>query len=63
MKFYYTYILKSQKDGTLYTGSTNDLRKRLKQHNAGNSVYTIQKVDAPMISFITRHVCQKKNLK
>ncbi|MGC9611150.1 MAG: GIY-YIG nuclease family protein [Minisyncoccia bacterium] len=29
----YTYILKSKKDGNLYTGSTNDLRKRFKQHN------------------------------
>jgi len=33
--FYYTYILKSKKDGKLYTGSMNDLRKRLDQHNNG----------------------------
>ncbi len=38
--FYYTYILKSGKDGKLYTGSTNDLRKRLKQHNNGLSTHT-----------------------
>ena len=38
--FYYTYILKSKKDGKLYTGSTKDLRKRLKQHNEGLSTYT-----------------------
>ena len=38
--FYYTYILKSKKDGKLYTGSTNDLRKRLSQHNKGESTYT-----------------------
>ena len=38
--FYYTYILKSRKDGKLYTGSTKDLRKRLKQHNDGLSTYT-----------------------
>jgi putative endonuclease len=38
--FYYTYILKSKKDKKLYTGFTNDLRKRLLQHNTGKSTYT-----------------------
>ncbi|OGI76035.1 excinuclease ABC subunit C [Candidatus Nomurabacteria bacterium RIFCSPHIGHO2_02_FULL_36_29] len=38
--FYYTYILKSKKDGKIYTGYTKDLRKRLNQHNKGLSLYT-----------------------
>jgi len=38
--FYYTYILKSKKDGKIYTGSAKDLRKRLNQHNKGLSTYT-----------------------
>ena len=38
--FYYTYILKSRKDGKIYTGCTQDLRKRLNQHNKGLSTYT-----------------------
>jgi len=29
------YILKSKKDSDLYIGSTNDLRRRLKEHNSG----------------------------
>ena len=33
--FYYTYILKSQKDEKLYIGSTSNLRERLKSHNQG----------------------------
>jgi len=37
---YYTYIIKSKKDGKIYTGSTQDLRKRLLQHNQGKSMYT-----------------------
>lgn len=37
---FYTYVLKSEKDGKCYTGCTNDLRKRLSQHNNGESVYT-----------------------
>ena len=37
---FYTYILKSEKDGKLYTGYTNNLRKRFKQHSDGRSTYT-----------------------
>ncbi len=32
---YYIYILKSKKDNHLYTGYTNDLKKRVQRHNAG----------------------------
>lgn len=35
--FYYVYILQSQKDNSLYIGYTSDLRKRIKQHNNGDS--------------------------
>lgn len=38
--FHYTYVLKSKKDGLIYTGYTKDLRKRLSEHNAGKSTYT-----------------------
>jgi putative endonuclease len=31
----YTYVMQSEKDKKWYTGSTNDLRKRFKQHNLG----------------------------
>ena len=30
---YYVYILQSQKGNSYYTGITNDLEKRLKDHN------------------------------
>ena len=32
---WYTYVLQSLKDCRWYTGSTNDLRKRFKQHTDG----------------------------
>ena len=32
---WYTYVLRSLKSGEWYTGSTQDLRKRFKQHNDG----------------------------
>ena len=37
---HYTYILRSQKDGSLYKGHTHDLQQRLQQHNSGKSEYT-----------------------
>jgi len=36
---FYVYILKSKVDHENYIGSTNDLRKRFKEHNLGK-VYT-----------------------
>jgi putative endonuclease len=32
---YYVYLLKSKKDNKLYIGFTNDLRKRIIEHNKG----------------------------
>jgi len=32
---FYTYILQSQKNDQLYIGYTNDLKRRLKEHNQG----------------------------
>lgn len=33
--FYYTYVLRSKKDGKLYIGWSIDLKSRLKEHNLG----------------------------
>ncbi|MCX6737473.1 MAG: GIY-YIG nuclease family protein [Candidatus Parcubacteria bacterium] len=33
---YFVYILRSEKDNKHYTGITNDLRRRLKEHNERN---------------------------
>ena len=37
---FYLYILKSKKDNGLYIGSTNNLQRRLVEHNNGKSTYT-----------------------
>jgi len=38
---YYTYILQSiEHPEHFYVGYTDDLARRLKQHNSGNSIYT-----------------------
>lgn len=38
--FHYLYILKSLKDKKFYTGTTNDLRRRFKEHNSGENIST-----------------------
>jgi putative endonuclease len=37
---FYVYILQSSKNKSLYIGYTNDLKKRLKEHNDGRSLAT-----------------------
>jgi len=37
---YYLYLLKSKKDKRLYIGFTNNLKRRLKQHNRGEVIST-----------------------
>jgi putative endonuclease len=37
---YYSYVLRSVKNGILYKGSTSDLSKRIKAHNEGEVKYT-----------------------
>jgi putative endonuclease len=39
-RFFYVYVLSSLYDGYLYTGSTNDLKARLRLHNAGEVAST-----------------------
>jgi putative endonuclease len=34
-KFYYVYVLQSETDRDLYVGYTDDLKKRLNDHNKG----------------------------
>ena len=46
---FYVYILKSLKDNKLYTGKTNDIERRLKEHNGGQTQST--KSRKPFILF------------
>ena len=47
----YVYILRCA-DGSLYTGWTNDLEKRLKAHNSGSaSKYTRTRLPAELVYF------------
>lgn len=37
---FYVYVLVSESDGNIYLGSTNDLRRRLLEHNSGKVLST-----------------------
>ncbi|OGZ43279.1 MAG: hypothetical protein A2756_04120 [Candidatus Ryanbacteria bacterium RIFCSPHIGHO2_01_FULL_48_27] len=36
----YVYILKSERTGELYKGSTTDLKRRVQEHNSSNTGFT-----------------------
>jgi len=55
---FYVYILQSLKDGKLYTGFTNNLRKRILKHNLGKVFST--KLRRP-VKLIYLEVCLNKN--
>ena len=40
MTFYYVYVLKSLKDNNWYTGYTNNIKKRISEHNQGKNFST-----------------------
>jgi len=40
IQFHYVYVLRSLKDGLFYIGYSDDLKTRVKDHNAGKSVST-----------------------
>ena len=65
---YFVYILRSKKDGSLYTGYTTNLKNRLKRHNAGKVFSTKNKVPFDIAYFerqenLDRALAREKYLK
>lgn len=48
---FYVYVLKSQKDSSLYIGNTSNLKKRIKKHNEGSNIYSKTKRPFKLIWF------------
>ena len=48
---YYTYVLLSLKDNKLYIGSTNNLKRRLKQHSHGQVEATRYRLPLKLIHY------------
>lgn len=53
---YYVYVLLSQKDGKLYTGSTDDLKRRIAEHNSGYVKSTINRRPLKLIYYEACHI-------
>lgn len=65
---YYVYVLKSMKNGTIYYGYTCNLRRRLRQHNAGKSMFTSKHLPLKLVyyeAFITKldAILREKSIK
>lgn len=50
-KFFYTYVLRSLKDGNLYIGWTNDLKLRLEHHNKGKVISTKSRLPLELVYY------------
>jgi putative endonuclease len=48
MQDWYVYIVQC-KDGTLYTGVTTDIERRIREHNSANSVTKYTRVRQPVV--------------
>lgn len=50
-KFYYVYVLQSLRDKNFYIGYTNDLKRRLMEHNKGLSFSTKPRLPLKLIYY------------
>ena len=48
---YYTYLIQSEKDESIYIGFTGDLEKRIKRHNEGREKYTKKKIPWKLVFY------------
>ena len=55
MKPFYVYILASQKNGTLYTGSTDDISKRVWEHKQGQGAAFTRKYAVHCLVWLEPH--------
>lgn len=51
MHFWYTYVLRSLKDQNFYIGSTNDIKRRLQEHQQGKNTSTAKRLPVELIYF------------
>ena len=49
MNYFYTYVLKSTKDGKFYTGYSNNLNKRITEHNEGKVPSTKNRIPLTLV--------------
>ena len=48
---YYSYVLRSLKNGILYKGSTQDIEKRINTHNSGKVKFSSKHMPSELVLF------------
>ena len=56
---YYVYIIQSVKDNSYYVGSTEDLKRRLQEHNRGRVRYTSSKMPYELVYYCAFQIKKK----
>lgn len=49
---WYVYVLRSGKDGNLYIGFTNDLKRRFSEHQQGKNISTAKRLPLSLETYI-----------
>ena len=49
--FFYTYVLQSKSDNKFYIGFTNDLERRVRQHQSGQNVSTKRRLPVELLYY------------
>jgi putative endonuclease len=60
---YYVYVLKSEKDGTTYIGCTEDLERRIEEHNKGKTKSIKHKLPVILVyyeAYLTKTLALKR---
>lgn len=63
---YYVYVLKSEKDGTTYIGSTEYLERRIEEHNKGKTKSIKHKLPVTLVyyeAYLTKTLALKRENK
>jgi len=55
---YFVYILKSEKDNGLYVGKTNDIKRRIAEHNSGHTQSLKNRIPLTLLEYIG---CETEN--
>ena len=63
MKEYYVYIMASNRNGTLYTGVTSDLVRRVWQHKSGETKGFTSKYKVNLLVYYEIHVDIREAIK
>ena len=54
-KYFWLYIMASERNGTLYIGTTNNLAQRVNQHKDGTGAAFVEKYDVKRLVYFEPH--------